>query len=90
MNTTIKCPDCDRRKSRYNDAASVRYSKVYDKRIPNSETIKALAETCDPIEEYIENDEKNKKLKVVRIPKFEEVPYPIVMEPNLVVEYYSR
>jgi small subunit ribosomal protein S4 len=26
----------------------------------------------------------------VRIPKFEEVPYPVVMEPNLVIEYYSR
>jgi len=35
-------------------------------------------------------DEKNKKFKFVRIPKFEEVPYPIVMEPNLVIEYYSR
>jgi small subunit ribosomal protein S4 len=35
-------------------------------------------------------DEKNKKLKFVRIPKFEEVPYPILMEPNLVIEYYSR
>ena len=34
--------------------------------------------------------EKNKKLKFVRIPKFEEVPYPVVMEPNLVIEYYSR
>ena len=33
---------------------------------------------------------KNKKLKFVRIPKFEEVPYPILMEPNLVIEYYSR
>ena len=33
---------------------------------------------------------KNKKVKFVRIPKFEEVPYPVVMEPNLVVEYYSR
>ena len=33
---------------------------------------------------------KNKKVKFVRTPKFEEVPYPIVMEPNLVIEYYSR
>ena len=57
MNRTIKCPDCDRVKSRFNDNASVRYSKVYDERIPDSEIIKALAETCDPIEEYIENDE---------------------------------
>ncbi len=36
------------------------------------------------------DQKKNKKLKFVRIPKFEEVPYPIVMEPNLVIEYYSR
>ena len=40
--------------------------------------------------EYIQVDEKNKKVKFVRIPKFEEVPYPVVMEPNLVIEYYSR
>tara|TARA_B100000287_G_scaffold361655_1_gene354565 strand:+ start:1880 stop:2497 length:618 start_codon:yes stop_codon:yes gene_type:complete len=40
--------------------------------------------------EYIQVDEKNKKVKFVRVPKFEEVPYPVVMEPNLVVEYYSR
>ena len=33
---------------------------------------------------------QNKKLKFVRVPKFEEVPYPVVMEPNLVIEYYSR
>ena len=35
-------------------------------------------------------DNKNKTVKLVRIPKFSEVPYPIVMEPNLVIEYYSR
>ena len=39
---------------------------------------------------YIQMDEKNKKFKFVRTPKLEEVPYPIVMEPNLVIEYYSR
>ena len=40
--------------------------------------------------EYIQVDEKNKKVKFVRVPSFEEVPYPVVMEPNLVIEYYSR
>ena len=35
-------------------------------------------------------DEKNKKVKFVRVPKFEEVHYPIVIELNLVIEYYSR
>ena len=50
----------------------------------------ALANKERDTPEYIQMEEKNKKLKFVRIPKFEEVPYPIVMEPNLVVEYYSR
>ena len=50
----------------------------------------ALASKERETPEYIQMDEKNKKVKFVRIPKFEEVPYPIVMEPNLVIEYYSR
>ena len=50
----------------------------------------ALASKERETPEYIQVDEKNKKIKFVRIPKFEEVPYPVVMEPNLVVEYYSR
>jgi len=50
----------------------------------------ALANKERETPEYIQMDEKNKKLKFIRTPKFEEVPYPIVMEPNLVIEYYSR
>ena len=42
------------------------------------------------IPDYIQMDEKNKKAKFIRIPKFSEVPYPTIMEPNLVIEYYSR
>ena len=42
------------------------------------------------IPDYIQLDEKNKKVKLLRVPKFSEVPYPSIMEPNLVVEYYSR
>ena len=50
----------------------------------------ALANKERETPEYIQLDEKNKKLKFVRTPKFEEVPYPVVMEPILVIEYYSR
>ena len=50
----------------------------------------ALANKEREVPEYLQLDEKNKKFKFVRIPKFEEVPYPVVMEPNLVIEYYSR
>ena len=42
------------------------------------------------IPEYIQFDDKAKKTKFVRVPKFSEVPYPIIMEPSLVIEYYSR
>ena len=42
------------------------------------------------VPEYIQLDEKNMKAKLVRVPKFSEVPYPSIMEPNLVIEYYSR
>ena len=42
------------------------------------------------VPDYIQLDEKNKKAKLIRIPKFSEVPYPTIMEPNLVIEYYSR
>ena len=50
----------------------------------------ALANKEREVPEYIQVDEKNKKVKFVRTPKFDEVPYPVVMEPNLVIEYYSR
>ena len=42
------------------------------------------------VPDYIQMDEKNKKAKLIRVPKFSEVPYPAIMEPNLVIEYYSR
>jgi len=42
------------------------------------------------VPDYIQMDEKNIKAKLIRVPKFSEVPYPTIMEPNLVIEYYSR
>ena len=50
----------------------------------------ALASKERDTPDYIQTDEKAKKIKIVRIPKFSEVPYPVTMEPNLVIEYYSR
>ena len=50
----------------------------------------ALVNKEREIPDYIQMDEKNKIAKLIRIPKFSEVPYPAIMEPNLVVEYYSR
>lgn len=42
------------------------------------------------VPEYIDMDEKALKATFTRKPKLADVPYPVKMEPNLVVEYYSR
>jgi small subunit ribosomal protein S4 len=50
----------------------------------------ALSSKERDVPEYIQLDDKNKIVKLIRVPKFSEVPYPVIMEPNLVIEYYSR
>jgi small subunit ribosomal protein S4 len=47
-----------------------------------------LAERDTP--DYIEVDTAKKVAKLVRVPALADVPYAVKMEPNLVVEYYSR
>jgi small subunit ribosomal protein S4 len=47
-----------------------------------------LAERDVP--EYIEVDHSKMTAKFARVPAINEVPYPVHMEPHLVVEYYSR
>ena len=42
------------------------------------------------IPEYIEVDIKEFKGRFLRAPLMHDVPYPVTMEPNLVIEYYSR
>ena len=42
------------------------------------------------VPEYIQSDGKNKTAKLVRVPKFADIPYPAQMERKLVIEYYSR
>jgi len=42
------------------------------------------------VPEYIDADHKALKATFLRIPQLEDVPYPVQMEPNLVVEFYSR
>ena len=40
--------------------------------------------------DYLEVDHKKMTAKFVRVPALGDVPYPVSMEPHLVVEYYSR
>ena len=48
----------------------------------------ALAERDVP--DYVEADHAKGTAKLTRIPGLSEVPYPTHMEPNLVIEFYSR
>lgn len=52
--------------------------------------IEAMQSPEREVPEYIEMDEKNVKATFKRQPKLSDVPYPVKMEPNLVVEFYSR
>jgi small subunit ribosomal protein S4 len=47
-----------------------------------------LAERDVP--EYVEVDHNKMTATFVRVPSLSDVPYPVQMEPNLVVEFYSR
>jgi small subunit ribosomal protein S4 len=48
----------------------------------------ALGERDVP--DYIEVDHSKMTAKLTRVPGLGEVPYPVMMEPHLVVEFYSR
>ena len=47
-----------------------------------------LAERDVP--DYVEADHSKMTAKLTRVPTIGEIPYPVMMEPHLVVEYYSR
>jgi len=42
------------------------------------------------VPDYVEADHHKMTAKLARVPTITEVPYPVQMEPHLVVEYYSR
>jgi small subunit ribosomal protein S4 len=42
------------------------------------------------VPDYIEVNHTKMTAKLTRIPQLTEVPYPVQMEPHLVVEFYSR
>ena len=42
------------------------------------------------VPEYMEVDHRAMRGRFTRAPKLTDVPYPVTMEPNLVVEFYSR
>ena len=52
--------------------------------------LEAVALPERDVPDYIEVDHNKMTAKYVRMPALADVPYAVVMEPNLVIEYYSR
>ena len=52
--------------------------------------IEAAASGERDVPDFLEVDHNKMTAKYVRVPSLTEVPYPVHMEPNLVVEFYSR
>jgi len=52
--------------------------------------LEATASTERDVPDYLEVDHSKLKGRFLRAPKLTDVPYPVSMEPNLVVEFYSR
>ncbi|ESQ76493.1 30S ribosomal protein S4 [Asticcacaulis sp. YBE204] len=51
--------------------------------------LEALQSPERDVPDYIEIDAKAQRATLIRLPELAEVPYPVKMEPNLIVEYYS-
>ncbi|MGH1398169.1 MAG: 30S ribosomal protein S4 [Alphaproteobacteria bacterium] len=52
--------------------------------------LEALQNPEREVPEYLDVDAKALKVTFLRTPKLEDVPYPVQMEPNFIVEFYSR
>ena len=52
--------------------------------------MEALASTERDFADYVSVDAGKLKAEFVRTPVLSDVPYPVMMEPNLVVEFYAK
>ena len=52
--------------------------------------LEAIKSAERDIPDYVEVDQNKLTAKLSRVPALSDVPYPVTMEPNLVVEFYSR
>ncbi len=51
--------------------------------------LEAMQSAERDVPDYVETDAKKMTASLTRIPGLADVPYPVMMEPNLVVEFYS-
>ena len=52
--------------------------------------IQGIASNERDIPEYLALENDGTKVTFLRVPSLDEIPYPVQMEPNLIVEFYSR
>lgn len=64
--------------------------EVKEKSKQNPLVAAALESTTRDFPGYLEVDSKKMTAKYTFVPKFADIPYACEMEPNLVIEYYSR
>jgi small subunit ribosomal protein S4 len=64
--------------------------EVKDKSKQLAIVLEASKSTERDVPDYLQVDHDKMKGSFVRAPKLADVPYPVSMEPNLVVEFYSR
>jgi small subunit ribosomal protein S4 len=64
--------------------------EVKDKSKQLAFVLEATRSTERDVPDYLQVDHDKMKGQFVRAPKLADVPYPVTMEPNLVVEFYSR
>jgi small subunit ribosomal protein S4 len=64
--------------------------EVKEKSLQLALVLEATALGERDVPDYIDVDHSKMSAKMARIPALGDVPYPVQMEPHLVVEYYSR
>ncbi|PTW61739.1 SSU ribosomal protein S4P [Breoghania corrubedonensis] len=64
--------------------------EIRDKSKQLALVLEAVQSAERDVPEYIIADHSKMSATFTRAPSFSEVPYPVLMEPNLVVEFYSR
>jgi small subunit ribosomal protein S4 len=64
--------------------------EVRDKAKDQGMVLEAAQSSERDVPDYIEVDHGKMTAKLARVPTLSDVPYPVMMEPNLVIEFYSR
>jgi small subunit ribosomal protein S4 len=63
---------------------------VRDKSKELTIVVEAMQNPERSVPDYIKMDDAKLEAELIRLPGSEEIPYAVIMEPNLVIEYYSR